>query len=71
MYGVLVPPMDGKKYNSKASLTNSEQILADTICELLENDSLRLNYKNKIYLRGNDFSPENITQQWLQLLANM
>lgn len=70
-YGILVPPMDGIKYDSKIPLINSELILADTICELLENDRLRFDYKKRICLRGEDFSPEKITQQWINALKSL
>lgn len=70
-YGVLVPPMDGKKLTSDEPLTHSELCLSDAIVKLLSDNELRNKYKIQIEKRGKDFSPENITNQWLKILRGM
>ena len=70
-YGVLIPPMDEKKYEADEPLTHSELCLSDAIICLLNNDDLRNKYKLQIEKRGKDFSPEKITNQWLKILKSL
>lgn len=67
-YGILVPPMDGKKYSASDPLQYNEQCLADALIRILHDETLRLDYKKKISERGKAFSPEEITAQWLKVL---
>lgn len=69
-FGILVPPMDGVKYDGSASLTNSEKKIAEAVVRLLSDESLRMKYKYVIKTRGFDFTPDNITKQWKSLLMD-
>lgn len=70
-YGVLVPPMSKERLSAAEPLQSSEENLANAIINLLCNDELRMQYKEKILKRGLDFSPDIITKQWLSELQNM
>ena len=70
-YGILVPPMDGKKYSAMDSLTFSEECMANAIIEMLNNQKLREDYKERITNRGKDFSPDIITEQWLDVIKKL
>lgn len=67
-YGVLVPPLDGYKYQASDPLIQEEQMLAEAIVSMLNDNELRNEYKEKILHRGNDFTPETITEQWIEIL---
>lgn len=67
-FGILVPNFDGKKNSAKEELSLSENKLASVIVSLLRDDELRNHYKEKIVQRGKDFTPENITKQWIDIL---
>ena len=67
-YGILVPEMDDKKYETKDELTNAEKMLADAIIEMLQNEEQRNDYKQRIMKRAADFDPDKITQEWLDIL---
>ncbi len=67
-YGVLIPPLDGRKYEAKDDLTREEEIMAEAIITMLEDDDLRLHYQEQIRNRAMDFTPERITQQWIDIL---
>lgn len=67
-YGVLIPPLDGNKYEAKDSLTREEELMAEAIITMLEDDDLRFHYQEQIRNRAMDFTPERITQQWKDIL---
>ena len=67
-YGVLVPTVSGQKYSAADPLTEGEECLSEAILNLLNNDSLRLHYREKIVERAKDFNPHIITKQWLALM---
>lgn len=66
-YGILVPPFDGKFYNEKTLLCESENILADSICEMLFNESLRRNYIQKGIERAMDFDITKKINEYITL----
>lgn len=67
-YGVLVPPLDGVKYDALVPLTDAERVLADAIVKMMSDEKLREGYKRRICERSKDFVPETITQQWVKVL---
>lgn len=67
-YGVLVPSVNGQKYSASDPLIESEEYLSEAIFNLLNNESLRLHYREKIRERAKDFDPLIITKQWLALM---
>lgn len=67
-YGVLTPVCDGKLYSEKDPLTNEEKLLADSIIGLLNDSELLKHYQNQSKKRANDFKPEEIVDEWLELI---
>lgn len=67
-YGILAPVCDGKEYNANESLTKEEVMYSEAIIKLLTDKSLLLRYKEKSAERGDDFSVEQIVQQWIDLV---
>lgn len=70
-YGILVPPMEEKKYTAEEPLQPSEKCMADALIEILQDRGLRMKYRHLITERGKDFSPEKITKQWIKVLENL
>ncbi len=68
-YGILVPVFDGIEYSMYDPLTKEELIYSKAIIEILRNQELRLKYKRKSIERGDDFSVDSISQQWLNLIG--
>lgn len=69
-YGILIPPMK-KTDIFHEGLTREENILADSIIDLLLNKSLRKHYSNKGRKRALDFDIKNIIHKWLQVINNI
>jgi glycosyltransferase involved in cell wall biosynthesis len=67
-YGILVPTCDGKNHDAASPLTSQENILADSIIELLGDRDLREKYSLMAEKRANDFKIDNITPQWERLI---
>ncbi len=69
-YGILLPVPDKDFYDAKASATKEESALALAILEMLEDNKLRLKYKEKAISRARDFSIEKVIDSWTQLIEN-
>lgn len=63
-YGILIPVFDGKVYNATEKLTKEEDILANTIIEVLKNMQLCLQLESKIFERVKDFEVNSIVKEW-------
>ena len=70
-YGILTPVCDGKlKYNNEP-LTSEEILLSKKIIELLGNSKEQEKYKQQIKKRIEDFSPNNILEEWYTLIKTL
>ncbi|QTL99721.1 glycosyltransferase [Iocasia frigidifontis] len=67
-YGVLVPVCDGNKYQADVKLTREEDILANQIIKMLQNQELRNSYCEKSIKRANEFEVSGIVEEWSKLL---
>jgi len=67
-YGILTPVCDGKFYNEKDPFTKEEILLSESIINVLKNKKIRKKYRNQSKKRIEDFSPENIIEQWLDVI---
>ncbi|HQB31781.1 MAG TPA: glycosyltransferase, partial [Erysipelotrichaceae bacterium] len=63
-YGVLTPSFDGIKYDCREPLTREENILADSILNLLINEDLYNKYSIKSLERAENFEINSIIKQW-------
>lgn len=63
-YGVLVPVCDGVRYGSKDSLTKEEEIMADFMTSLLQNEKLRKYFCKQSLKRIEEFDINNIIKEW-------
>lgn len=63
-YGVLVPVCDGHEYSAKEDLTLEEKLMADAICNLLDNRSLISKYENATRKRSKDFDVKTVAANW-------
>lgn len=68
-YGVLIPPLDGIKYEAGDPVTKEEEEMSDAIISMLLDEKLRMKYREQIRLRGENFMPEVITSAWKELLV--
>jgi len=67
-YGILVPPMDGRNYSSKDSLTTEEKILAQSVIQILKDRDLLEYYKDQSNKRIIDFQKEQIISEWESII---
>lgn len=67
-YGILIPVPKGSFLDAAADQTPEEQLMADAICEMLENDDLRRHYANMAFERTKDYSPDQIKKEWLSVI---
>jgi len=63
-YGILVPVCDGNGHDAVNPLTPQENVLADSIIELLENQDLKEKYSLMAKERANDFKIDKIIPHW-------
>lgn len=63
-YGILVPKLNYDNFNSYDKITKEEQIMANAIIKLHEDEELRKKYINLSKERINDFSVEKIIAEW-------
>lgn len=67
-YGILVPVCDGVRYNSKDPLTKEEEIMAEYIIELLQDESLWAHFSKKSLIRIQDFDIKNMIKEWENII---
>lgn len=70
-YGIITPVFGGEHLNNQDALTKEENLLADALLELLENNAMRNSYANKAHRRVFDYSPEVIINQWKVLIEEI
>ncbi|SFC74146.1 glycosyltransferase [Butyrivibrio sp. YAB3001] len=68
-YGILVPVCDGKLYMNE-ELTREESLLSNAIKELLTNDALRENYKNKASERAEQLDITKTSEVWCEAIES-
>lgn len=67
-YGVVTPICSGNKYSADKPLEESEFLLADAIIELLKDDDLRENYRNRSIERGRYFGIDEAIKKWRAII---
>ena len=63
-YGILTPPVDGKKYAAKDPLTKSEEALQRAIIRVLTDEALAKSLSLKSQQRAQDFDVKSIIKEW-------
>lgn len=69
-FGVLTPVCDGKKYDGFTSLTKEENFLAEAVIEVLSHNEINKKYAEASLQRIKEFSPEVISEEWINLIEN-
>lgn len=69
-YGVLVPEIS-KNEDYTNTINNEHKILAESMCEFIENNDILTRYKNKAKKRLIEFDPEIIAKQWVELFNRL
>ena len=67
-FGVLTPVCGYGQRNATEPLTREEEMLAEGIIRLLEDEPLRKHYETKGLERVRDFSPEAILREWEKVI---
>ena len=67
-YGMLLPVCDGNFNLSNLSLTKEEEMMADTIINLLKDKNLRNHFSKQALIRIQDFDIRNIIKQWESII---
>ena len=70
-YGVLLPKFDMKLYEANEELTKEEIMLANSINEMLQDNNLLVNYKEKSKERKKKYNKENYFQLWEEVLEKL
>ena len=70
-YGVLVPDFGLDRFNKNTIANDKEKILAGAIINLLEDESKRMFYSNRSKERFNDFNPNIIKDEWINLIEKL
>jgi glycosyltransferase involved in cell wall biosynthesis len=67
-FGVLVPVCENSFDNTDEPLSREEQILSDTILEVIKNESKIKKYSELSYKRVNDFTIEKVIDSWNEII---
>ena len=70
-YGILIPPFDGQLKEGQAPLSRSESALAEAIVTLLQDESLRHEYKQSSLERAEAFEMSHVIEQWMELFEEV
>ena len=67
-YGILTPAFEEKDLWTNKELSSQEQMMADAICEMLENHDLYMHYKRRILDKAEALDMKKIIYEWIDLL---
>lgn len=67
-YGILVPVCEGKYFGAEEKLTKNEMIMYRAMTEIINNKELRDMYKKNAHLCVEQYEPQNIIKQWIDLI---
>ncbi len=67
-HGILIPVCDGNHYNHNDPLTKEEDIMADAIIELLNNNELYERYSDEAIKRVKDFEISTVIKKWQDII---
>lgn len=67
-YGVLIPVCNSSIDKGFDSLSEEENLMADSIITMLKDESMQENYSKLGKIRSNDFKSSNIIKQWEDLI---
>ncbi len=65
--GILIPICDGKLYTENEPITKEENIMAQSMIKMLQDEKLRQKYSQKALKRVQDFSIETMTKEYTAL----
>lgn len=68
-YGLLIPELDNVLYNASDSLTKEEELLAEKMVQLIENETLRDHYRNLGKIRARDFDLKQSIDEYEKILC--
>ncbi len=70
-YGVLIPPFSTKPFDPEdMTFEKSDELMAEAIIKLLQDQKLKKQYAERAKGRSRDFLPEQIKQQWINLIED-
>ncbi len=71
-YGILVPNFSAKTFDIEdLNFEPADYTLAHAMEQMLTDQNLDTHYRQKALQRIEDFSPQKITQQWVELIENL
>jgi len=70
-YGILMPTLEEKFIDHKASLSDREKMWIDTVRKILKDNSLLEHYKKVSLERAKDFSIEKIIKEWEKVILEI
>lgn len=70
-YGVITPVCSGQRYQGTESLEKAEELLADAMIRMYEDDDLRSAYKDIAMRRGRELDINKKVEEWLNLVQGI
>jgi glycosyltransferase involved in cell wall biosynthesis len=70
-YGLLIPSLTQRDLEPGAPLHVSEQVLADSIIEMIKDERLRAEYADLAQRRALEFTPERMISEWQALITEV
>lgn len=67
-YGILTPVCDGNRYGIEDNITKEEQVMANHMMALLQDDEIVNYFSSQSLKRIEDFNIKNIIKQWEELI---
>ncbi len=70
-YGLLIPSLTQRDLEPGTSLDATEQVLADSIIEMIQDERLRAEYADLAQRRALEFTPERMISEWQALITEV
>ena len=64
----MVPVCEGKYFGAEEKLTKNEMIMYRAMTEIINNKELRDKYKKNAHLCVEQYEPQSIIKQWIDLI---
>lgn len=67
-YGIITPVCSGNKKLGKEPLEKEEELLANAMIKIVDDNEIRKHYKEQSIKRANDFCMEKTVKKWIELI---
>lgn len=67
-YGILTPAFKSDELWDKEGVSEEEKIMADAICDILQNQEVYVEYRQKIKEKAEAMDMKNVISEWIKIL---